>query len=159
MQASKFDLFDKIGTFTGQETSRQIVATNVAKSSATLARLIADLYADDFAKENALKQLRRMKAGAAQAVPDIIYVLRSDCIYFRQMAAYTLAGIGPAAVSGLRMALADPRWEVRHQTVTLLGWMGPVAQEAIPWLEKRLLDEDERVRAAAQSVLKRVREE
>ena len=55
--------------------------------------------------------------------------------------------------------LEEPDAYVRESAVKGLGQLGAAAKTAVPFLEKRLRDQEERVRDAAQEALDRIREE
>jgi hypothetical protein len=67
----------------------------------------------------------------------------------RQLAAATLARIGPDAVTPLVEALRAKDKETRANAAYVLGHMGEPAQEALPALAKALKDEDKDVRRRA----------
>ena len=72
---------------------------------------------------------------AADAVPALISLLKSDDMTVRWNAARTLGKIGPAAVSAVPALVADLKHEdefVREHAAEALGDIGPPAAESVP---------------------------
>src|SRR5262249_10136905 len=82
------------------------------------------------------------QVGSEPAAGDVagwLVVLREPDVYAQRRAGGALARIGPAAVPGLREALADQRVEVRDQALIALIAIGP---DGLPGIGDGLLDRD-----------------
>lgn len=82
----------------------------------------------------AAQALGNMGSDAAEAVPALAEAMRGTNIVLCRLAAKALSQIGPPALATLIAHLqhADPF--VRGESALALGWMGPVARSAVPFL-------------------------
>lgn len=79
--------------------------------------------------------------------------------YSRNVAAYAISGMGPAAraaVPALIEALDDPAATVRFPVCVALREIGPDAKDAVPALTKALDDHNEDVAAMARKAILRI---
>ena len=83
--------------------------------------------------------------------------LRNADMHTRERAIRSLREMGTAALPVLEEALRNPDTFVRHSAAEALGELGSEAAAAIRGLEKRLLDGNKKVRAAAQEAIERIR--
>ena len=97
-----------------------------------LCRALKD--ADPRTASGAAQALGNMGADAADAVPQLAEAMRGTNIVLCRLAAKALSQIGPPALATLIAHLqhADPF--VRGESALALGWMGPVARSAVPFL-------------------------
>src|SRR5262249_3855332 len=85
--------------------------------------------------------------------------LRGRDARVRQVAGFSLTGLGPAArgaVPALAKAPKGPEARVRGTAATALGAIGPGARAAVPALLEALKDEDADVRRSAAGALKEI---
>jgi HEAT repeat protein len=117
---------------------------------ATLVEALGD--PDTAVREAAAVALGRIGPAAAPALQALVKALADPVV--RRVAAWSLAGLGPAAVPVLTAALADP--DVRKSATYALGRVGPAAEPAVAALTAALADTDTDVRQAAAYVLERI---
>jgi HEAT repeat protein len=86
----------------------------------------------------AAQSLGNMGADGADAVPALAEAMRGTNIVLCRLAAKALSQIGPPALATLIAHLqhADPF--VRGESALALGWMGPLARSAVPFLAQAL---------------------
>ncbi|MCI0465292.1 MAG: HEAT repeat domain-containing protein [Gemmataceae bacterium] len=102
----------------------------------------------------AAEQLGFYGTAAKSAVPPLMVLLREDPDNaVANMAAVSLARIGPAALPELVKALEDKQQPVRQRAAWALSKFGPEARAAVPSLLRALRDESARVRALAAQAL------
>jgi HEAT repeat protein len=107
----------------------------LAKSS--LADLCAALKdPDPRTASGAAQALGNMGADGADAVPQLAEAMRGTNIVLCRLAAKALSSIGPPALSTLISHLQHSDPFVRGESALALGWMGPVARAAVPYLAK-----------------------
>lgn len=93
------------------------------------------------ARRAAAWRLSDFRADAREAVPALIEALESWDRKLREACVCALAEIDPkAAVPAFIRALEDPTSAVRHWAAVALGRVGPEAKEAVPALEKALME-------------------
>ena len=82
--------------------------------------------------------LGNMGADGADAIPALAEAMRGTNIVLCRLAAKALSQIGPPAVATLIAHLqhADPF--IRGESALAIGWMGPVARAAVPYLTQVL---------------------
>lgn len=78
--------------------------------------------------------LGNMGADGADAVPSLAEAMRGTNIVLCRLAAKALSQIGPPAVSTLIAHLQHSDPFVRGESALAIGWMGPVAKSAVPYL-------------------------
>jgi HEAT repeat protein len=98
----------------------------------SLCRALKD--ADPRTASGAAQALGNMGPSAAEAIPALTEAMRGTNIVLCRLAAKALSQIGEAALDPLIAHLqhADPF--VRGEAALAIGWMGPAAQAAIPYL-------------------------
>jgi len=84
---------------------------------------------------------------ASNAVPTLVAWLSDD--ERANPAAQVLASIGRASVGPVLAQLANGDTKVRQQAVQVLGWIGPDANQAVPWLVNCLSETNRALRNAA----------
>jgi HEAT repeat protein len=82
----------------------------------------------------AAQTLGHMGADAADAVPALAEAMRGTNIVLCRLAAKALSQIGPPALPTLIAHLQHSDPFVRGEAAMALGWMGPVARSAVPFL-------------------------
>lgn len=136
-----------------------------ADTKAKVAALIENLKdEDEQVRRDAATALGDIGPAAKDAVPALIVALKKDADEdVRRNVATALGEIGPmakGAVPALIIALKkDVDEEVRRNTAIALGEIGPAAKDAVPALTQALKDEDEDLRDAAQTALKKIQAE
>ena len=103
---------------------------------ADLCRALKD--ADPRTASGAAQALGNLGAEGADGVPQLAEAMRGTNIVLCRLAAKALSQIGPPALATLIAHLqhADPF--VRGESALALGWMGPAARSAVPFLAKTL---------------------
>jgi len=104
---------------------------------------------DPGVREAAAKALGEIGSRASEAVTDLCESLGDEHASVRQAAAEALAKIGLASLDCLMTALKHRYWYVRELAAWALGELGPAAQKAVPSLIARFNDKDLGVRKAA----------
>lgn len=104
----------------------------------------------------ALAKLWAMEKEAAPAAGDVAALFASDEKESREKAIETLVRIGAPSIEKLVEKLSDPLPRVREHALYTLGKMGSVARPALAEIEKRLDDEDQRVKDLAKLVVERI---
>jgi len=97
-----------------------------------------------------------------RSLSSLIADLKAQAPMTRNAAAYSIAGIGPAAapaVPALIEALDDESPAVRFPVCVALLEIGPAASAALPALEKALDDRNEDVAAMARKAIKTIKQE
>lgn len=97
-----------------------------------------------------------------QSLSSLIADLKAAAPMTRNAAAYSIAGIGPAAASAvpaLIEALNDDNAAVRFPVCVALREIGPAASAALPALEQALDDGNEDVAAMAKKAIKAIKQE
>jgi hypothetical protein len=115
-------------------------------------------------RREAVEVLARRGAGAREAVPALLKVMRTDPVDdLRGEAAAALGDIlaklgpeGREAVPALTEALADKDPRTRERAAAVLGRMGGNARDAVPALVKALRDEYGTVRKEAAAALRAI---
>ncbi len=80
-------------------------------------------------------------------------VLLAEMRTFQTVATQALAGLGGESVTALVELLSDPRPRVRRWAASVLGQIGPPAQDAIPALVDAMADEDPAVQQEVRRAL------
>jgi HEAT repeat protein len=80
--------------------------------------------------------LGNMGADGADAIPALAEAMRGTNIVLCRLAAKALSQIGPPAVATLIAHLQHSDPFVRGESALAIGWMGPVARSAVPFLAK-----------------------
>ena len=62
-----------------------------------------------------------------------------------------------SALPAVRRPLKDPEPRIRYHAASTLGWMEATAQDAVPDLERALVDADSKVRSSAAKAILRIR--
>ena len=104
------------------------------------------------------------KEPSFQGLPlsSLIADLKAPAPMTRNAAAYSIAGIGPAAVAAvpaLIEALSDDNAAVRFPVCVALREIGPAASAALPALEQALDDRNDDVAAMAKKAIKAIKPE
>lgn len=123
--------------------------------------LITMLESDDFHTQYwACRALGAIGPDAAEAVPMLIRLTKEGVTSVRRNAAAALGqigpDIGPEGVAALLAALQDPTEPVREQAVVALGRLGSFAAEAVPVLEKVIVQRRVQCRALAAVAIWRI---
>jgi HEAT repeat protein len=84
----------------------------------------------------AAQALGNMGADGAEAVPQLAEAMRGTNIVLCRLAAKALSQIGPPALATLIAHLQHSDPFVRGESALALGWMGPSARSAVPFLAK-----------------------
>jgi HEAT repeat protein len=84
----------------------------------------------------AAQALGAMGADAAEAIPPLAEAMRGTNIVLCRLAAKALSQIGPPAIATLIAHLQHSDPFVRGESALAIGWMGPVARSAVPYLAK-----------------------
>jgi HEAT repeat protein len=102
---------------------------------------------------------------AASAKPALVKAISAKDETLALFSAWALAMIDPSdaevakkSVPLLRIGLADPEAEIRHQAAVALGKLGPLAKPAAAALQEAQRDPDPEVSAAAAAALKAIGE-
>ncbi len=148
------------------EEPRPRVASDRVESE--LKSLRDDMTKADFLEQEQAAELEQLKDELLQMEAEVTAVQRQTQSELDALAAErdslvdaatrSLVKSGEAAVPALTELLANERPAVRAWAASVLGAMGPVAQEAGPALANLKSDPDANVRAAAQSALSRLTE-
>jgi HEAT repeat protein len=80
--------------------------------------------------------LGNMGADGADAIPALAEAMRGTNIVLCRLAAKALSQIGPPAVATLIAHLQHSDPFVRGESALAIGWMGPVARSAVPFLAR-----------------------
>lgn len=142
-----------------QKTEELRRAADGLGGESTVSELVDVLNEDrsPYRRMLAVEALERMGPDAKDAVPALIEALDDPGVFGRFTVPNALAHIGPAAVPAVEQALREHgRSPVRSGCAKALGFMGPVASEAVPALQKALHDADPDVRMAASESLGRL---
>jgi HEAT repeat protein len=100
-----------------------------------LADLCAGLKnADPRTASGAAQALGNIGADAAEAVPALAEAMRGTNIVLCRLAAKALSQIGAPALSTLITHLQHSDPFVRGESAMAIGWMGPLARSAVPFL-------------------------
>ena len=100
-----------------------------------LADLCAGLKnADPRTASGAAQALGNIGADAAEAVPALAEAMRGTNIVLCRLAAKALSQIGSPALSTLITHLQHSDPFVRGESAMAIGWMGPLARSAVPFL-------------------------
>lgn len=91
-------------------------------------------YGDAADRRAAMAELAHRATESAEAIPDLIAVLRDEDPSLRFDAATALACMGPAAVKPLIEAMLDADVDFRRAVIAALGGLGPDAAAAVPVL-------------------------
>lgn len=107
-----------------------------------LCRTLKD--ADPRTATGAAQAIGSMGESGADGISALAEAMRGTNIVLCRLAAKALSQIGPAAVSSLVAHLqhADPF--VRGEAALAIGWLGPVAKSAVPYLTQVLRGRDSR---------------
>src|SRR5262245_24477465 len=84
----------------------------------------------------AAQALGNMGAEATEAIPALAEAMRGTNIVLCRLAAKALSQIGTPALSTLITHLQHSDPFVRGESALAIGWMGPVARSAVPYLVK-----------------------
>ncbi|MEY4181346.1 MAG: hypothetical protein RLY70_4921 [Planctomycetota bacterium] len=109
---------------------------------------------------NAVRTLGKMREAGAEAIPDLLPLLKSPESRLREHAAEALGDIGPpsrSVVEQLFPLLSDPDTKVRRDSVRSIGQIG-AGPDAIPLVEKLVKDPESIVRDAATKTLEQLRD-
>lgn len=90
--------------------------------------------ADPRTASGAAQALGNMGADGADAVPALAEAMRGTNIVLCRLAAKALSQIGPPALSTLIAHLQHSDPFVRGESALAIGWMGPTARSAVPFL-------------------------
>ena len=104
---------------------------------------------DPSIREAAAKALGEIGLKASEVVVDLCESLRDENASVRKAAAEALAKIGLASLDCLITALNHRYWYVRELAAWALGELGPAAKKAVPSLIARFNDKDLGVRKTA----------
>lgn len=106
-------------------------------SKPALADLCAGLKnSDPRTASGAAQAIGNMGADGAEAIPSLAEAMRGTNIVLCRLAAKALSQIGPSAVSTLIAHLQHSDPFVRGESALAIGWMGPPARSAVPYLAK-----------------------
>jgi HEAT repeat protein len=100
---------------------------------------LADLCAtlknsDPRTASGAAQAIGNMGPDGAEAIPALAEAMRGTNIVLCRLAAKALSQIGPSAVSTLIAHLQHSDPFVRGESALAIGWMGPLARSAVPFL-------------------------
>jgi HEAT repeat protein len=102
-----------------------------------LAELCAGLKnSDPRTASGAAQALGNIGADAAEAVPALAEAMRGTNIVLCRLAAKALSQIGSPALSTLITHLRHSDPFVRGESAMAIGWMGPLARSAVPFLSE-----------------------
>jgi HEAT repeat protein len=90
--------------------------------------------ADPRTASGAAQALGNLGADGAEAIPALAEAMRGTNIVLCRLAAKALSQIGPPALSTLIAHLQHSDPFVRGESALAIGWMGPVARSAVPFL-------------------------
>jgi HEAT repeat protein len=105
---------------------------------ADLCRTLRD--ADPRTASGAAQALGSMGAEGGEAVPHLAEAMRGANIVLCRLAAKALSEIGVPALPTLIIHLQNSDPFVRAESAMALGWMGPAARAAVPFLVRLLQD-------------------
>ena len=115
---------------------------------------------DSFVRMVAAHGLRKMGAGAREAIPALREALSDKGENVRLAAAWALATIAPPpskqVISVLQKALGSDSSYTRHSAALALGEAGVAAKDALPVLREALKDERKNVRDIAAWAIKKI---
>ncbi len=140
-----------------------IQATQLTASAEQVQRMIRDLQsADESVRLKAAKDLGKLGAAAAEAIPALQKILQDPDEDVRRVAANTIrmiqAKTGPSeAIQKLIQNLNNPDELVRLKAAKDLAKLGPAAKAALPALQKLLQDPDDDVRRVVANAIERIR--
>jgi len=121
-------------------------------AQAALGALCAALKdSDPRTASGAAQALGNMGEAAAEAVPALTEAMCGTNIVLCRLAAKALSQIGPPALSTLIGHLYHHDPFVRGEAALALGWMGPLAQAAVPHLARILREADSATRPLAEA--------
>jgi chromosome segregation ATPase len=133
-----------------------------------LQSLRADMSKADFLEQEQTAELDQLKAELLKTEAEItalqgltqteLDALAAEKDALTSAATRVLVASGAAVVPALIELLADERAAVRSWAASVLGQIGPAAQEATPALTALLIDRDAQVREASQRALNRLAE-
>ena len=157
-----------------------------SRKSQALKPLIQSLKSNRETRLYVLQALAKLKHNAADALPEIIPLLRSKhkdiqqqtsntilaigpkaiqplikqfqhkSWWMRKHAATTIARFGTSALAPLQRTLSHPSWKARMWAAYALGKMGKMASSSVPALKRLLRDRDQDVRKFASFSIRQI---
>ena len=137
-------------------------AEKAQPATSELIKIMQDGSLPEDVRWNAIRTLGKMREAGADAIPELVPLVKDPATRIREHAAEALGDIGPpsrAHIPLLVSSLADPDVKVRRDSVRSIGQIGVEPGSlagVIAEVEKLAKDPEEIVRDAAQTTLKQL---
>ncbi|MFO0902066.1 MAG: HEAT repeat domain-containing protein [Pirellulales bacterium] len=138
-------------------------AEQAQPATSELVKIMKDASLPEDVRWNAIRTLGKMREAGADAIPEIVPLVKDPATRIREHAAEALGDIGPpsrAHIPLLVSSLADPDVKVRRDSVRSIGQIGVDADSlasVMAEVEKLVKDPEEIVRDAAKKTLQQLR--